>query len=382
MEDEKNIERLMIEKLSGTISLEDSNYLDSLLRSEAEIRQQWEDVKESFEVGEPQRFLASLDTGNAWLKFRKGIEEKKYKRTILIRKVAVAASLMIPLFLVSLFYFHSKTPNAIVQVNSADRSVKLYLNGSDSINLSNYKSASIPASLKNAKLNIGNGNLSYVILKDQGTESLNTLAIPETLTYKVTLSDGSEVRLNSLSQLKFPFKFSKEKREVWVNGEAYFKVTKNQHCPFIVHTALTDIQVLGTEFNVNTYDSLQVKTDLVRGSVTTRAANGKTILLKPGFQSVFSKGKQFEITAFDSDSELSWMEGVYFFRNSSLKNIALVVYRWYGETLIFDNSELSSSYFTGALIKDKPIKDFLDNLALTSNISYRSDRGTIHLDRR
>ena len=382
MGNEINIEQLMIEKLSGTISPEDSIYLDRLLISEAEIRQRWEDIKGSFEADEPHRFLESIDTEDAWLHFKVRIEEKKQKRAILIRRLAVAASLMIPLFLAFLFFFHTKTSNGIVHVNSSDRSVKLYLKGSNPINLSNYTSTSIPANLRNVKLNVGNGSLSYVILKDQGTGPLNTLVIPETLTYKVTLSDGSEVWLNSLSQLKFPFEFSKEKREVWVNGEAYFKVAKNQYCPFIVHTSLTDIRVLGTEFNVNTYDSLQVKTALVRGSVNTSAANGKTILLKPGFKSVFSKRKQFQIRAFDGDSELSWMKGVYLFQNSSLNDIAIVVYRWFGETLIFDNPEISSIHFTGALIKGKPLNDFLDNLSLTSNISYRSDSGIIHLSTR
>lgn len=382
MENEINIEQIMIEKLSGTISPEDSIYLDKLLRNGAEIRQQWEDIKKSFEVGEPHRFLQSIDTEDAWSRFKIGIEGKKQKRVILIRRLSIAASIMIPLFFAIMFLSHSKTSNAIAHESSSDRNVKLYLKGYEPINLSNNTSFAIPATLKNVKLNVGNGSLSYAILKDQETGALNTLVVPETLTYKITLSDGSEVWLNSLSQLKFPFKFSKVKREVWINGEAYFKVTKNKYCPFIVHTSLTDIRVLGTEFNVNTYDSLEIKTALVTGSVNDSAANGSAILLKPGFQSVFSKNKKFRVSAFDSESELSWMKGIYLFQNASLKDIGLVVYRWYGETLIFDKPEISSIHFTGALIKGKPLKDFLDNLSLTSNITYTADNGMIHLNKR
>ena len=299
---EINIEQLMIEKLSGIISPEDSIYLDNILRSGAEIRQKWEELKASFEVGEPNRFLESINTENAWVHFEKGIAEKKQKRTILIRRLTIAASLMIPLFIVSLFIFNSKTSykNIISRGKVSDRSVRLYLNGSKPINLSNYSLTSGASTLKNVKLNVSKGSLSYVILKDNDPRTLNTLVIPETQTFKVSLSDGTEVWLNSLSQIKFPFVFSREKREVWVNGEAYFKVAKNPYCPFIVHTSLTDIKVLGTEFNVNTYDSLQTNVALIRGSVSTRSKSGQSILLKPGFQAEFSKGKQFNVTDFDS----------------------------------------------------------------------------------
>jgi len=267
----------------------------------------------------------------------------------------------------------------IVKGNDQGRSVRLYLNGSKPIILSNNTLSPGSANLKNVKLNVSDGVLSYAVLKDQGTQSLNTLVIPETLTFEVILSDGSEVWLNSLSQLKFPFVFSKEKREVWVDGEAYFKVAKNPYCPFIVHTSLTDIKVLGTEFNVNTYDSLRINVALIRGSVRTSSKKGQSILLKPGFQAVYSDGKQFKVTSFDSFKALSWMKGIYFFQNSSLKDLAPVVYRWYADTLIFDSPKLLSSHFTGALIKNKSLKEFLDNLSLTSNISYRIDGNVIHL---
>lgn len=374
-----NIEQLMIEKLSGIITAEDSIYLDNLLRSGTEMGQKWEELKASFEHGEPNHFLESIDTEKAWVNLKNGIKIKKEKRIILTRRLAIAASIMLPLLLSALFFFNSKTSKDIVKSSISERSVKLYLKGTKTINLSSYSLASSVPILKNVKLNVNKGVLTYEVLKDQDARTLNTLVIPETRTFKVILSDGSEVWLNSLSQLKFPLLFSKDKREVWVNGEAYFKVAKNQYCPFIVHTSLTDIKVLGTEFNVNTYDSLQVNVALIHGSVTTSSKMGQSILLRPGFQAVYNNGKQFNITNFDSFKALSWMQGIYFFQNSSLKDLAPLIYRWYAKTLVFDNMKLSSSHFTGALIKDKPLKEFLDNLSLTSNIRYRIDGDVIHL---
>ena len=372
------IEQLMIEKLSGMINEKDSSYLDDLLESNEEIKSQWEKLKESFRSGEPHRYLQSLDENKAWLYLKEGIAEKKRSRTVRIRRLSIAASLMVPLIIAGIFFFSSKTIAPMAKALASDRSVKLYLNESNFINLSHALVGSVYAS-NTVKLNINNGSLSYTLLGNHVSQSLNTLVIPETASYKLTLSDSTEVWLNSMSQLKFPFAFQKNKREVWVTGEAYFKVAHNTRQPFIVHTPLTDIQVLGTEFNVNTYDSIQIKTALVKGMVNTRGANGKQVRLKPGYEAVFTQGQKFDVAAFDSNNKLSWMQGIYYFQNASLNDIAVVIHRWYGDTLIFDNSKVSSSRFTGAMFKNKPVKEFLDNLTLSSNISNRADNGVIHL---
>jgi transmembrane sensor len=205
------------------------------------------------------------------------------------------------------------------------------------------------------------------------------LVVPATMTYDLVLSDGIEVWLNSESQLKFPFSFSADKREVWVNGEAYFKVSRDAHRPLIVHTPAYDIQVLGTEFNVNAYDSLHSSTSLVSGAINTRAANGGSVVVKPGYQATFSRGEGFRITTFDSDSELSWMKGIYYFQNALLVDIAPVVQRWYGARLVFDDPKMAGSRFTGALRKGRPLNEFLENLSVTSGITYTSGNGVVHL---
>lgn len=373
------IEQLMIEKISGTISREDDIYLDELLGTNAEIKNKWENIKASFEEMGTQHFLQNIDVENGLLKLKKGIHRKRHGRTILIQRLTIAASLLILFGVAAMFFFHSQKPDTVASASGSGRNVKLYVNGDDLIDLSNYNPLSVITTSGNVKLTIGEESLSYIASGNQDTGTLNTLVIPETQNYKLILSDGSEIWLNSLSQIKFPFVFSKNKREVWVKGEAYFKVAKNKARPFVVHTSLTDIQVLGTEFNVNAYDSFQIKTSLVNGLVNTYAANGKSILLRPGFQSVFSKANEFQVTTFDSYNELSWMKGIYFFQNSSLDDIGDVVYRWFGITLVFDNTKISSNRFTGALMRDKPLKEFLDNLALASNIKYRTDSDAIYL---
>src|SRR5690606_10744959 len=92
----------------------------------------------------------------------------------------------------------------------------------------------------------------------------NTLSVRYNMDFKLLLSDGTEVWMNSGTQLRFPFNFNGKTREVYLEGEAYFKVAKNADRPFIVHANGTQVQVLGTSFNVSTYDD-EVVTSLVEG---------------------------------------------------------------------------------------------------------------------
>ena len=105
---------------------------------------------------------------------------------------------------------------------------------------------------------------AYLYMQPAAIQTISTLA--ETRT--VRLPDGSSVMLNHYSSLSYPEKFQSDKREVELNGEAYFEVSKDPKHPFIVQTETIDVQVLGTHFNVDAYhDNLDVKTTLLSGSV-------------------------------------------------------------------------------------------------------------------
>jgi len=377
---EIHIEQLMIEKLTGVIGEEDNLYLEDLLQHDTGARDQWRRIKTTFAESGAEHYLDNLDQQAAWQHVTTGIARKKHLRINRRRRIMLAASLLLLLFAVGVVFYYSWSSAGVTPDRLPDNSVKLFVGGSRTVNLSQYKVSSKLSLSHTVNLHVGKGSLSYAPVNGEVSNALNTLVIPPTAFYKIRLSDGTDISLNSMSELKFAFTFSGGKREVWLNGEAYFKVAKDTHRPFIVHTPLTDITVLGTEFNVNTYDSLKVKTALVEGAVNTSGGDGENILLKPGHEAVFSKGHGFDVKTFNGDDILSWMQGVYYFRGASLKDIATVIHRWYGDTLIFDAPEVSSSRFTGAMLKDKPLKEFLENLAYTSNIHYYTKGGRIHVD--
>lgn len=371
-----HIEQLIIERLTGVISEEDSFYLDGLLNTDEGVRSQLEKAREKLE-GSSLVNPGLLDEQKAWNQVKEGIVERRRNRSLRMRRWAVAASLMIPLIIGGVYLFRKPHTALIAGVHTVDKGVKLYLSGSGVVNLSKY--GSTDSVFQHVKLKIGNGNLSYVPINGTQSRAMNTLVIPATATYQITLSDGTKVSLNSMSRLKFPFAFSGAKREVYLEGEAYFKVAKDADHPFIVHTSLTDIEVLGTEFNVNSYDSSRVKTALVSGSVSASAVGGGHILLKPGYKAVFSRSNGFDVSKFDPNNELSWMQGIYYFQNASLESISGMIYRWYGDTLVFDDRKASESRFTGAMLKDNPLTELLDNMVVTSNIHYYHKDGVIHI---
>jgi ferric-dicitrate binding protein FerR (iron transport regulator) len=196
------------------------------------------------------------------------------------------------------------------------------------------------------------------------------------------LPDGSTVLLNSGTTIKIADNFNGSTREVSLVGEAYFDVTKNPEKPFIIHTEVMDVKVLGTVFNVKAYSGDKTaETSLIEGSVevTLRNAGNKTILLRPKQKitaSMNSATKDYvvkEIAPETSDttaSEISWTKNRLVFTNNSFEEIAIQLQRWYGVELIFDNEAIKQFRFT-ATFDQKSITQVLEALKLSRDFDYR-----------
>jgi len=194
----------------------------------------------------------------------------------------------------------------------------------------------------------------------------NYLTIPRGGQYFVKLSDGTQVWLNSESQLKYPVNFIEgQPREVkLIYGEAYFDVspsTDHNGTKFRVFTENQKIEVLGTEFNINAYkDEKAIYTTLVEGKVIV---NSETIRKKlaPGEQSKFNRlDKTIGISEVDVYSQISWKEGVFSFKDKPLKYIMTILSRWYDFKVLFENKDVEKDLFGGVFSKDQNIKDILN----------------------
>lgn len=228
-----------------------------------------------------------------------------------------------------------------------------------------------------ARLNVNANTLQYNA-PSKGENSFNTLVVPAGMEYKVLLSDGTEVWLNATSSLHFPFAFDKGRREVYLEGEGYFKVARENSHPFIVHTPKTDIEVLGTEFNVNTYHQATTSLSLVSGAIAAKA-EGSRVVLKPGQEAVFTDQHGFAVHTFDSADVRAWMNGTFVFEKTPLKEIAPVIKRWFGVNTVFDDAVAGNLPFSGVIDKRKDLRTFLENMKATGKIDYYFDQDTPHL---
>lgn len=195
----------------------------------------------------------------------------------------------------------------------------------------------------------------------------------------IELPDGTNVVLNSASQLSYLNNFGEKVRRVQLNGEAYFKVAHDAKHAFIVQVGDLEVKVLGTSFNVSAYeDAKDVTVVLLEGKVGIYAQEMSHIM-KPGDKIEYNKTTHKITTAqVHPDDYIEWTKGNIYFEKESLENIMKTLSRIYDVEIRFDSSKLPKEYFTGT-IPGGGIQNALNILMLTSPFYYEMDGSVIVL---
>jgi len=187
--------------------------------------------------------------------------------------------------------------------------------------------------------------------------------------YQVNLPDGSKVWLNSSSSLRFSALFNGHTREVELSGEAYFDVSKNKGKPFRVITKDQIVEVLGTQFNINSYsDEGPIKTTLIEGSVKI-IYKDKVVLLSPG-QQFQPKELVSAVVEADTEEVVAWKDGYFVFKNEDIKSIMRKLSRWYNVEVSYSGN-IPEVGFGGNISRSKDISEVLDVLQLTNAIHFK-----------
>lgn len=188
----------------------------------------------------------------------------------------------------------------------------------------------------------------------------NTISVPNGKRFELILSDGTSVQLNSGTSLKFPIQFIRgESRQVFLDGEAYFDVTKDPKHPFLVRSGDMNIKVLGTKFNVTSYKKdNKTYTVLVEGKVAASDdLNKEEIILKPG-ERVYFQGKQLKTEPVNVRKYIAWVSGELMFTDDSFAVIANKLERKYNVRIINNYEELNDIVIT-ATFKEENIEQVL-----------------------
>lgn len=181
------------------------------------------------------------------------------------------------------------------------------------------------------------GSLSY-----QGKAAeveYHTLSTPAGKQYQLKLPDGTEVWLNAASSITFPTVFNGNERKVYIVGEAYFDIAANKVKPFVVDiNKKADIEVLGTEFNVNAYtNEPEIVTTLVNGKIRVKKA-GLLQVLEPGQQAYIQTDKIEVKKDVDIDMFTAWKRGVFRFNNERADVVLRQLARWYDVEIIYEGA--------------------------------------------
>src|SRR5690606_29357907 len=184
-------------------------------------------------------------------------------------------------------------------------------------------------------------------------------------------SDGTKVWLNAASSLRFPIAFTGLERLVEVTGEAYFEVTKHESMPFKVRTRNTEIEVMGTSFNINAYtDEDAIRTTLLEGAVKVSSSeSGQVKQLLPGQQSGINKdGKISLVKNADTEEAVAWIKGRFQFKSSGLRAILRQLSRWYDVDVEYRGDV--DLRFSGQLKRSEYVSAVLEKLKLTGEVNF------------
>lgn len=222
----------------------------------------------------------------------------------------------------------------------------------------NNGTLSMQGAVKVIKLN--DGKLAY---KESGADVSNTPVAYNTITtprggqYQIELADGTKVWLNAGSSLKYPTAFVADERKVLLTGEGYFEVAKDKSKPFLVTANGTNVEVLGTHFNINAYDYKTAKTTLLEGSV--KVGNGdKTLVIKPGEQAIASDQSMIINKGVNTSEVLAWKNGLFQFNNTDIKTVMKEISLWYDVEVQYPKGVPKDKYW-GSIRRDQNLSDVL-----------------------
>ena len=320
----------------------------------------------------------------------RGLRELKGKirRNRIVRIYSYSAAAMVVLLAGTALLYRNMRSEAevvplVVENRNALEEVVLIMSGKDKISLPDSGKTLVQPGNNMTVVEKGDACLSFKG-KQKMPDTLgkileyNVLCIPRKKNYKLELADGSCVYLNAETELLFPTHFGNKERKVILNyGEAYFEIAKNSSVPFKVEVNKTELQVLGTTFNVNGY-TRQVVTTLVEGSLKVKHGKEEVVLI-PGEQSK-TVGGNIEVSKVDLSLYTTWKDGIFVFRRLDLESILKIMQRWYDFEYFFKDDALRGRIFTGAIDRNKAKEDAFRAICKATGIKITVNENQVVLE--
>lgn len=364
-------------KLENTLSAKENEEVEKWLEEPAH-REYFSQLEFFYHLPEHAE-VSEQEINEAWQFMNQRVARHSWQRTKkkLWAMVSVAASLVI--LFTSYFVWDNLSERhddsqKMVQIRPGRQHAVLKLANGQTFDLGNW------VGQKNVRIAdhivMDSGRLDYRVSTPSGLADIlfNTLTVPRGGEFQITLEDGTKVWLNSDSQLRYPEIFSGHNREVYLEGEAYFEVTQNPGRPFIVHSGIQKITVLGTRFGITAYPGeTSVSTTLVQGKVKVEypELTAQNYLLEPGYRICYdSQERQVYQKKVDVREYVAWKDGKYIFEQKRLEDMLLTLSRWYDFQVLYQSPEVKELLFSGELLRFDNFNKILRMIEKSGNVKF------------
>lgn len=386
---------LIIKSFRGTLSPDEQREFDQwagLSEENKNFVAQYTDEN----IREKVDRMASVDWEAGWERFKKQhlpapvpVVSMNTKRGRWIAAAAVLILLMSGLY----FVFFNKQHNNVVHTSNTSNhpdilpgTYKAALKVDDQQDLLLDTTSDLTLSTRTHGAVRADDALVYQQQDQAGRSKIitwNTVSTPRGGYYRVVLPDGTRAWINAESSIRFPSSFEGSQRKIQITGEVFMDVAKNASNPFIVETNGINIEVLGTQFNVNAYeDENAIVTTLLEGSVKVITPAGIRTLI-PGQQlgvlppPMAGDGNSLQLRNVNVEAVTAWKNGNFQFEGSDINSIMRQVARWYNVNVVYEGKV--DHAFVGHISRNEPISRLLQLLEMTGEVHFRIEGRTIHV---
>lgn len=310
----------------------------------------------------------------------------RYKGRRLLRRIGSIAAILVIGMLSVLFFARKEDKEPVAAGGCAfilgqtlpDEEIYL-ISGEEKINIAHKSHISLT---EDGKASVTDSTDASRELR-LATAGLNKLIVPYGKRTNLTLTDGTEVWLNSGTELDFPSEFAGDKREIYVNGEIFIDVAHDPETPFVVRVQDMEILVYGTSFNVSAYRDDDKKTIvLVNGKVKVETGNGRTTELLPN-EKMEIAGNDMTKESVNVSAYISWTKGILEFNETSISEILKKIGRYYN--VRFEHSTdvaLNNKTCSGKLFLSNNLDSVMISVSALSSTVYERENSIIHITKK
>lgn len=340
----------------------DHDELDRQLEEDSGLKELYEDIAANLHAEN----MVQTDR-REWVDFERRYLFRGRRRRSLIFRYAAVACVLVSLTVALSLYFSGREESPVVISSGGNRptlAVSDQVYALDSAGIKQFSRQHVIMQQTDKELTYQVDTVAPV------APEWHTIRVPRQAEFTLVFADGSRVRLNTNTTLRYPVPFTGSMREVWIEGEAFFEVAPDREKPFVVHFEDNHVTVLGTAFNVSCYKQQPSRTTLVRGSVSLSNSLDSVVLL-PGQEGIIrAAGESITVREADVNVVTAWLNDRFYFKELSLSEIMRTLGEWYDVKVRFDRENTAAMLFSIETKRYEDIDSVLRILESTKKVSF------------